>query len=32
MKAGALIVNCLENEGVGHIFRLPGEENLEIYG
>ncbi len=30
MKAGELLVKCLENEGVNHIFGLPGEENLDI--
>ncbi len=30
MKAGELLVKCLENEGVNYIFGLPGEENLDI--
>ena len=30
MKAAELIVKCLESEGVGYVFGLPGEENLEI--
>ena len=25
-----LIVKCLENEGVTHIFGLPGEENIYL--
>ncbi len=30
MKASNLFVRCLENEGVKHIFGIPGEENLDI--
>jgi len=30
MKAAELIVRCLENEGVGYIFGIPGEENLDL--
>ncbi|HXG31320.1 MAG TPA: acetolactate synthase large subunit [Thermodesulfobacteriota bacterium] len=30
MRAGELLVKCLENEGVSYIFGLPGEENLDI--
>lgn len=30
MKASELVVKCLENEGVGYIFGIPGEENLEL--
>ncbi len=30
MKAAELLVRCLENEGVGLAFGLPGEENLEL--
>ena len=30
MKASELIVKCLENEGVGYIFGVPGEENMEL--
>ena len=30
MKASELIVKCLENEGVTHIFGVPGEENMEL--
>ncbi|MCC6303260.1 MAG: acetolactate synthase large subunit, partial [Gammaproteobacteria bacterium] len=30
MKAAELLVRCLENEGVGCIFGIPGEENLEL--
>ena len=25
-----LIVSCLENEGVTHVFGLPGEENIYL--
>ena len=25
-----LIVRCLENEGVTHIFGIPGEENIHL--
>jgi acetolactate synthase I/II/III large subunit len=28
MKASDLIVRCLENEGVRHVFGVPGEEIL----
>jgi acetolactate synthase-1/2/3 large subunit len=30
MKASELIVKCLENEGVGYIFGVPGEENMDL--
>lgn len=30
MKASDLFVRCLENEGVTHIFGLPGEENADL--
>lgn len=30
MKASDLLVRCLENEGVRHVFCLPGEEILDI--
>src|SRR5262245_40424234 len=30
MKASALIVRCLENEGVQYVFGVPGEEILDI--
>jgi len=30
MKASDLFVKCLENEGVTHIFGIPGEENADI--
>jgi acetolactate synthase-1/2/3 large subunit len=30
MKAAKLIVKCLENEGVKHIFGLPGEEIMDV--
>ena len=30
MKASALFVKCLENEGVEYIFGIPGEENLDV--
>ena len=30
MKASELIVKCLENEGVTHIFGVPGEENMDL--
>jgi acetolactate synthase-1/2/3 large subunit len=30
MKAAELFVRCLENEDVGHIFGIPGEENLDV--
>ena len=29
-KASDLLVSCLENEGVTHIFGVPGEENLDF--
>ena len=29
MKASDLFVRCLENEGVSHIFGIPGEENAD---
>ena len=27
---GRLIVQCLENEGVSHVFGIPGEENIHL--
>jgi len=30
MKASDLLVRCLENEGVTHIFGVPGEENADF--
>lgn len=30
MKASDLFVRCLEEEGVKHIFSVPGEENLDL--
>ena len=30
MNTAELLVKCLENEGVEYVFRLPGEENLEV--
>src|SRR6266545_327222 len=30
MKAAALLVSCLESEGVRFAFGIPGEENLEL--
>jgi acetolactate synthase-1/2/3 large subunit len=30
MKAAELFVKCLENEGVGVVFGVPGEENVDI--
>src|SRR5512143_159355 len=30
MKASDLMTSCLLNEGVEHIFGLPGEENIEL--
>src|SRR5262245_22248666 len=30
MKAAELFVKCLENEGVGYMFGVPGEENVDI--
>jgi acetolactate synthase-1/2/3 large subunit len=30
MRAADLLVRCLENEGVRHVFGLPGEEIVEI--
>ena len=30
MKAAELFVRCLENEGVNHIFGIPGEENIDV--
>src|SRR3954467_7750120 len=29
-KASDLIVECLEDEGVEHVFGVPGEENLDF--
>ncbi|NQV79792.1 MAG: acetolactate synthase large subunit, partial [Alphaproteobacteria bacterium] len=30
MKASDLFVRCLEEEGVTHIFGVPGEENADV--
>ena len=30
MNAAALLVRCLENEGVRVVFGLPGEETLDL--
>ena len=30
MKTAELFVRCLENEGVQHIFGIPGEENIDV--
>jgi acetolactate synthase I/II/III large subunit len=30
MKAAELFVKCLENEGVGTMYGLPGEENMDV--
>jgi acetolactate synthase I/II/III large subunit len=30
MNGAELLVKCLENEGVKHIFGIPGEENLDL--
>ena len=30
MKGSDLLVKALENEGVERIFRVPGEENLDV--
>ena len=30
MKASDLFVKALEEEGVEHIFGIPGEENLDL--
>lgn len=30
MKASDLLVRCLENEGVGFLFGLPGEETIDV--
>ena len=30
MKASDLFLRCLEEEGVTHIFGVPGEENADI--
>ena len=30
MKAAELFVRCLENEGLTHVFGIPGEENLDV--
>ncbi len=30
MKASDLLVKCLENEGISHIFGVPGEENADF--
>ena len=29
-KGSDLLVAALENEGVGHVFGVPGEENLDV--
>src|ERR1700740_906404 len=29
-STAALIVSCLENEGVTHVFGIPGEENIRL--
>ena len=29
-STAALIVECLENEGVTHVFGIPGEENIRL--
>ena len=30
MKATELIMKCRQNEGVGYIFVVPGEENMDL--
>ena len=30
VSTAALIVSCLENEGVTHVFGIPGEENIRL--
>ena len=30
MKASDLLVRCLEQEGITHIFGVPGEENADL--
>ena len=30
MKAAELLIKCIENEGVSHMFGIPGEENLDV--
>ena len=30
MKASELLVRCLENEGIGAIYGIPGEENIDV--
>ena len=30
MRASDLLIRCLENEGVRHVFGVPGEENLDV--
>jgi acetolactate synthase-1/2/3 large subunit len=30
MKGAELLVRCLENEGVKHVFGIPGEENIDL--
>jgi acetolactate synthase-1/2/3 large subunit len=30
VKAAELFVRCLENEGLTHVFGIPGEENLDV--
>ena len=31
-SAAELMVECLENEGVTHVFGIPGEENIRLVG
>jgi len=30
LRAGEVFIRCLENEGVTHIFGVPGEENIDV--
>ncbi len=30
VRAGEIFIRCLENEGVTHIFGVPGEENIDV--
>ena len=30
MTGAGLLVRCLENEGLEHMFGVPGEENLAV--
>lgn len=30
MKTAELFVHCLEKEGVGYVFGIPGEENIDF--